>query len=329
MKRLVPPAKRWLVAAGLTALLLAATARSARPDALIVTTQAVNGGANALLSVDTVSHAIGPVLALGGSFPDSLIFDSAGNILYTTNGGSPANEIRSFNPTTKVDSLVLGGLAGPRDLALEPGLKAVLVANIGAGFPNNILRVTLPAGPASTLPANPGGFYNGITYDNSGRLFAVINAQFLAELNPATGALLNFRNVGSGADGLTFDPVTGDLFVSNNGGFISEVDEGLTTQKNFGNGLGTLDGIESNGMGSIFVASYAVGIYEFDIGKGTFGNFISVPGIDAIAPVVGLGSAGEPVPEPSSLALVGLGTVGLVGWGWLRRRRGQTGVADA
>jgi DNA-binding beta-propeller fold protein YncE len=320
MERPARPARLGLVAASVVALALAGPTGSARADTLIVTTQAVNGGSNALLSVDTVSHAITPVFPLGGSFPDSLIFDSVGNILYTTNGGSPANQIRSFNPNTNQDSLITGGLAGPRDLALEPGGKTALVANVGAGFPNNILRVDLSNGTTSQLLGNPGGFYNGITYDNAGRLFAVLNAQFVVELNPTTGALLNSRDVGGGADGLTFDPLTGDLFVSNNGGFISEVNESLTTQKNFGSGLGTLDGIESDGLGNIFVASFGVGIYQFNIASGTFGNFISVPGIDDIAPLVGLGSPQqEAVPEPSSLALLGLGTAALAGW--YRRRR--------
>jgi hypothetical protein len=99
------------------------------------------------------------------------------------------------------------------------------------------------------------------------------------------------------------------------------VNESLTTQKNFGSGLGTLDGIESDGQGNIFVASYSVGIYQFDIASGTFGNFISVPGIDDIAPLVGLGGPQqEAVPEPSSLALLGLGTADLAAWRWRRRK---------
>ena len=42
--------------------------------------------------------------------PDSLMFDSMGNVIYTA---ISAGEVRSYNPNTTVDSLVASGLPGP------------------------------------------------------------------------------------------------------------------------------------------------------------------------------------------------------------------------
>ena len=90
--------------------------------------------------IDTV-----PAAASGN--PDSLIFDTAGNIVYSMYNGSPGS-VRSFN-TNNTDTLIHSGYSSQTvDLALDPSGLSVLVADRGA---NSLDRVILANGNNTVL----------------------------------------------------------------------------------------------------------------------------------------------------------------------------------
>jgi len=90
--------------------------------------------------IDTV-----PAAASGN--PDSLIFDTVGNIVYSMYNGSPGS-VRSFN-TNNTDTLIHSGYSSQTvDLALDPSGLTVLVADRGN---NSLDRVTLANGNNAVL----------------------------------------------------------------------------------------------------------------------------------------------------------------------------------
>jgi DNA-binding beta-propeller fold protein YncE len=189
------------------ALLLAGTGRASAGELLFVTS--LSG--QQILTADTGTNVVTPVFSTVGQ-PDSLIFDPAGNIIYTNLG---AGQVRLFNVTTHTDTLIAGGFNDPADLALEPGGGSILVSEFLGG---KIDRINLTTHAVSVL-ANPGGNPQGLAYDSAGRLFANLGTRsggatsFLARLDPVTGAILG-QTVGLvSLDGLTFDHSRGNCTI--------------------------------------------------------------------------------------------------------------------
>jgi hypothetical protein len=271
---------------------------------------------------DTATNTVTPVVssADGGGI-DSLIFDGqAENIIYSIIGTS---SIGIYNLNTGSNRILArgGNFTGVADMALEPGGATFLVSN---AFDGSIDRVNIATGAVSTL-YNGGLRPDGVTYDNSGHLFAVLNLNEVAQLDPTTGAVLKTIATPNQPDGLTFDELTGKLYVSSDGGGFYTLPTDLSSAPFTPvSGSPVFDGMASNGNLLYFVVrDQGALIYDLNTGAITIRS-PSIPGADDIAPLTGLGS---PVPEPSPIVLLSAGLAILaVG---ARRRKATTAQLSA
>jgi sugar lactone lactonase YvrE len=92
---------------------------------------------------------------------------------------------------------------------------------VGDAVDGNIYRFSPGGGTASSAaritPAPIGGLLEGLAISRSGRLYAArYSAGDVVEVDPATGRILRRVAQIPCATGLAFDPVSGDLFVSQN-----------------------------------------------------------------------------------------------------------------
>jgi sugar lactone lactonase YvrE len=293
----------------LAALAVVGLPRLASAEVLFVSALS---GSPGVFRVDTSTNTVTPVTT--GTPADSLLFDPSGRIIYSAvfNGS-----VQRFDPQTNTTSTLASGFKVPLDLALEPGGGSVLVSDRTA---NTITRINLTTLATSTLAT--GHDYEGIIYDSSGRLFASVHdVNQIWQLDPVTGAKLNSSPTITGAslDGLTFDRFTGDLFVSGFNNFIYQVPTSLASVTAIA-GIPNADGLTSDGAGNIFVVSNDNRLFQFNIGTGTVTPLTPVPGVDGVAPLSGLG-APPAIPEPSTLTLLALGTLGVTASVWRRKRR--------
>jgi streptogramin lyase len=238
-----------------------------------------------------------------------MIFNGPNTIIYTQVVNS---QIDIFNTLTSTNSVLATGFAQPRDLVLDPSGTTLVVSDFLSG---TIDRVVIATG-VTTVLSHPGGTPDGLAYDGKGDLFVVINRDQIVQIDPTTGAVLAKSKVFDGnLDGLTFDTFSGKLWVASENGGIFSVTTDLGTVTGFTGPAGTsFDGIEGNGLGSLFLANFGANVYQFTIASGTFTSETAVPGIDDLAPIVGGGSGGgpTPAPEPGSWALLVMGLTGVI-----------------
>jgi sugar lactone lactonase YvrE len=295
-------------------LLLGATNKARAGQLLYVTSTT----GKQVLTADTGTNQVSAVFDTVGN-PDSLIFDTHGNIIYST---VLQGQVRSYNPSTKIDTLLGGGLAAPADLALTPGGSSVLVSEANGG---KIFKINLTTGKGSNL-GSYGGNPQGLAFDTAGHLFAVLGfrsstaASFIAQLDPTTGAILNQSANEISLDGLTYDPFSGKLYSGSFGGSgLYQFDPATLNATLLANSTGVkFDGLTTDSAGNLYLAAGGF-IYQYNLPTSTLTQETPVPGLDDLAPVTGLGS--PPVPEPTGLALFGISAAGLVGYSWRHRRR--------
>jgi virginiamycin B lyase len=193
---------------------------------------------------------------------------------------------------------------------LVPGGNSVLAASASTG---EIYDVSLNDPGQTPTTFGSGQYRNGIAYDSSGRLFAVSNSSSVVELDPNSFNVIASTGALQGLDGLAFDPVTGNLFVSSRainsesgraglyevslqpGNFLQAT---LITSSSFPTTFSP-DGLESDGQGNIYLASQGAAsdqrIYRYNITTGTLAALSSaLSGLDDIVPLSGVGAHSVP-----------------------------------
>lgn len=239
--------------------------------------------------------------------PDDCIVNSAGQIIYSV---PDSDTVEMYDPATGIHSILATGIPGARDLEIEPGGQTMLIAKVSS--PPEIIRYTFSTGtwvvfvPKATF--GNGGSANGITYDPNGNLYAVMNRNTIAQINPVTGAVIanlltEPRNGANGSDGLTYDSFTNSLWSTHAGkvlgggliqiplqpsGFVPSTTNSSGYEFTFipTPTVSAPDGIKSDGKGNLYVgAIHTALVYNIPTSAITYS--IVTKGADGVALVPG------------------------------------------
>ena len=239
------------------------------------------------------------------SSPNGLAFDNNGNLFVVDDN---SGDIYEFTPNG-TRSIFASGLnttiAAPEGLAFD-GNGNLFEAD-GSG---NIYEFT-PNGTRSTFASGVSPM--GLAFDGNGNLFEADDSGKIYEFTP-DGSRSTFASgvVGVNSTGLTFSD-SGDLFEASSNSKIYEFTPS-GGQSTFASGFRPM-GLAFDSDGNLFVGDYANRIYEFTPGgtQSTFASGLEYPEFLAFAPT--------PTPEPSTIALLSAGAIGLFVCRWRRQNR--------
>jgi hypothetical protein len=336
---------RLLVALALPLLLL--LPRPAAADLLVS-----SGGTDQVLRYDGTTGAFIDAFVSAGSGgldqPSGLTFGPDGNLYVTSFSFPPSpflNHVLRYDGSTGafLDVFVSagsGGLDQPFGLTFGPDGNLYVSSVIFArGFitDSQVLRYDGSTGAFldAFVPADSGGLFfpTGLTFGPDANLYvsSALRNQVL-RYDGSTGAFLDaFVSSGSGGLlfplGLTFGP-DGNLYVSSNstdqvlryGGTTGAFIDVFAS----GGGLTFPGGLTFGPDGHLYVSSAGTDqVLRYDGTTGTFIDaFVSANSGGLDLPTFLIFTPEQVgVPEPSSLTLLGLGALGLVGYSWRRRKR--------
>ena len=231
-------------------------------------------------------------------------------------------------------SATLGGLTGPGRLSLGNTASVAVALSVGNNDANTTYSGVLQ-GPGSLTKVGTGMLtlsgssnYSGGTTINQGDL--VVNGSLASPVTVNSGGTLGGTgslNRGINVLGGCLNPGglnTGALIIAGNvdfqGGNLDIVGAGssISSVSITGN-LSLNDATTLDFSGSLAAGPYTIATY----GGTLSGQFMDVPAGYAI----NYGTGGNSsitltaVPEPSTCVLIGVGSMGLFGWAWRRRKR--------
>ncbi len=142
-------------------------------------------------------------------------------------------------------------------------------------------------------------------------------------VDPATGMTTFIGNTGSVNRGLSFSP-TGQLFGFTDGGALFQLDPMTGTPTFVGSSGFQLQSIAEDSAftanGELFLNDFSGNIIQVDPATGRRTLVGTTPGLGLLGLVAAPG--GTPIPEPATFVLLGIGMLGLTGWGWRSRKAG-------
>ena len=178
-----------------------------------------NGQANTVTVFRLSTLEVEKVVKTTGENPDAILFEPATRRVFTFNGrGKNATVIDAA--TSAVAGTI--ALSGKPEFAVADGKGRVYVNNEDTSEILAISAHTLRVEAA--WPIKPVVAPTGLALDvEQNRLFSVGRNKLAAVVDAATGKVLSILPIGSGTDGVAFDPGTGCAYASNGEGTLTVI----------------------------------------------------------------------------------------------------------
>jgi streptogramin lyase len=241
-----------------------------------------------------------------GGQPDDCTLGPNGSVIYDVPN---AGTVNMFDPATGVNTVLVTGITGTRDLTFEPGGQSLLISKVAG--PPEIYRYSFVTNTATVFFPKTKGItsFSGTAYDAYGNLYAIASFNTIIQINPVTGAIiatltLQPHNGGAGADGMTYDSSSNSLWATTvgssvNGWGLVQIpvqQSGFVSPTNFTYyhlGIGAVDGIKSDGNGNLYIGAIHTAMV-YNIPSGTVTKNIVTKGADGVALVPGTFSTAPP-----------------------------------
>jgi sugar lactone lactonase YvrE len=234
-----------------------------------------------------------------GAAADDMLVGPSGQVIYTVPN---AGTLNSWSPTTGVNTVLASGIAGARDVTMEPGGQTLLVSRYSG--PAEIYRYSFVTGKATVFFPKDKAItaMDGVAYDGYGNLYAVASHNTIIQINPVTGAIIATLTIQphsgiNGGDGITYDPYTNCMWATADGkvmgtgllkipvqssGFVS-TSPGYTF---YPVNVVNMDGIKSDGKGNLYIGAIWSALV-YNIPSNTITENIVVKGADGVGLVTG------------------------------------------
>jgi WD40 repeat protein len=230
--------------------------------------------------------------------PDDLIINSQGQLIYSVPN---AGTVSMYYPATGENTVLATGISGARDLIIEPSGQTMLISQYS---PAQLWRYNFSTKTTTLFVSKKSvklGTCDGVAYDNYGNLYVVADHNTIVQVNPTTGAIIATLTIEAhsgvnGADGLTYDSYTGELWATHDGKNLGtgllEIPVSPTGFTPAGYtfiplpGIGNVDGIKSDGLGNLYIGAIFNAL-EYNIPSKVITHSIVVKGADGVSLVPG------------------------------------------
>lgn len=179
------------------------------------------GGSSSVSVVDLKTYKLLAKIKVTGKNPDAILYDPFSRKVFTFNGRSSNSTVIDAKTNQVVATIPL---AGKPEFSQSDGHGKIYV--------NIEDKSSLAVINTSTLKVEnlwsiaPGEEPSGLALDNENhRLFSVCSNKLMVILDANTGKVITTEPIGSGCDGVAFDPGTKRIFASNGEGTMTVVQQ--------------------------------------------------------------------------------------------------------